>query len=219
MRKAFQEELATISDELVGIAELVATALDQAVEAFETSNTELAQEVIAADARIDFLQHELDERSIDVLALEGPVASDLRLVVGSLRMSTSLERMGDLARHIAQLVRLRFPADVIPDSIRPTFRELAELDASIARDLVDLLKTRDLAKAKNIVSANARVNELHASVFKHIAADDWTESASTSVDVALASRYFERFADHGVSVARKVTYLVSGDWEPIATGI
>lgn len=219
MRKAFQEELATINEELIKISELVASALDQSVEALKTSNTELAQEVIAADARIDFLQHELDERSIDVLALEGPVASDLRLVVGSLRMSTSLERMGDLARHIAQLVRLRFPAEVIPESIRPTFDELAELDSKIARSVTELLRTRNLELAKEIVTANQRVNELHASVFQQIADGEWASNGSTSVDVALASRYFERFADHGVSVARKVSYLVSGEWEPSATAI
>ncbi len=219
MRKAFQEELATINEELIRIAELVAAALEQAGQAFQSSDTELAQEVIAADARIDFLQHELDERSIDVLALEGPVASDLRLVVGALRMSTSLERMGDLARHVAQLVRLRFPSDVVPASIRPTFDELIEIDTRIARDLVELLSSRDLEVAKRIATANVRVNELHASVFQAIAAEGWNESASTSVDVALASRYFERFADHGVSVARKVTYLVSGDWEPQTAGL
>lgn len=219
MRKAFQEELATINEELIKIAELVANAMDESVAALQASDTEKAQEVIAADARIDFLQHELDERSIDVLALEGPVASDLRLVVGSLRMSISLERMGDLARHIAQLVRLRFPAEVIPASIRPTFEEFASVDRQIARDLVELLRSRELEVAQRIVEANTRVNELHASVFQQIAAGEWDADAATSVDVALASRYFERFADHGVSVARKVTYLVSGDWEPLRNGI
>ncbi|GAA1353357.1 phosphate signaling complex protein PhoU [Falsarthrobacter nasiphocae] len=214
MRKAFQEELATINDELIKIAELVTAALEQAVQALESSDTELAQNVIAADAKIDFVQHEVDERSIDVLALEGPVASDLRFVVGTLRMSISLERMGDLARHVAQLVRLRYPADVLPEAIRPTFRELAALDLEIAKDLVELLRSRDLTVANRILTANTRVNELHASVFQQIASEDWQGNAATSVDVALASRYFERFADHGVSVARKVSYLVSGDWEP-----
>ena len=172
--------------------------------------------MIAADARIDFLQNDLDERAIDILALQGPVASDLRMIVGALRMSASLERMGDLARHVAQLARLRYPEHVIPAAIRPTFVEMAELDKLIATKVKELLETRNLQLSNEIYAHNARINELHAGVFKSIAATDWDVSAPITVDVTLASRYFERFADHGVSVARKVTYLVTGEWQPSA---
>ncbi|NKX56305.1 phosphate signaling complex protein PhoU [Arthrobacter mobilis] len=218
MRKVFQAELHQVGEELIEIAQLVTEAMEKANEAFTTADTELAQEVIAADARIDFLQRDLDERAIDILALQGPVASDLRMIVGALRMSASLERMGDLARHVAQLARMRFPQHVIPESLKGTFAEMAELDIAIARKLTGLLDTRDLKLANEINSHNARVNELHASVFKAIASPDWNASAPTTVDVSLASRYFERFADHGVSVARKVTYLVTGEWQPTAQG-
>ncbi|TKV27461.1 phosphate signaling complex protein PhoU [Arthrobacter sp. NamB2] len=216
MRKVFQAELHQIGEELIEISQLVSEAIQKANSAFQGADTELAQEVIAADARIDFLQNSLDERAIDILALQGPVASDLRMIVGALRMSASLERMGDLARHVAQLARLRFPANVIPESIRPTFDELAELDVQIAAKVTELLETRNLELGNEISAANARVNELHAGVFKAVAAEDWNESAPTTVDVTLASRYYERFADHGVSVARKVTYLVTGEWQPSA---
>lgn len=214
MRKVFQAELTQVGEELIEIGTLVSEAMEKAVTAFESADTELAQDVIAADARIDFLQNDLDERAIDILALQGPVASDLRMIVGALRMSASLERMGDLARHVAQLARLRYPANVIPGPLAETFRELAHLDIDIAKKVTRLLETRELALATEIQSADARVDELHLSVFKAIAAPDWAESPSTTVDVALASRYFERFADHGVSVARKVTYLVTGQWQP-----
>lgn len=216
MRKVFQAELHQIGEELIGISQLVAEAMQKASSAFDAADTELAEEVIAGDARIDFLQRDLDEKAIDVLALQGPVAGDLRMIVGALRMSASLERMGDLARHIAQLTRLRFPVNVVPEVIRPDFRELAELDIKIARKVTEVLETRNLALSNEIYAHNARVNELHAGVFKAIAAPDWRESAPTSVDVTLASRYFERFADHGVSVTRKVTYLVTGEWQPAA---
>ncbi|MDP5226685.1 MULTISPECIES: phosphate signaling complex protein PhoU [Arthrobacter] len=218
MRKVFQDELAQVGEELVEISTLVATAIENATTAFFTADVDLAQDVIAADARIDFLQNALDERAIDILALQGPVATDLRMIVSSLRMSASLERMGDLARHIAQLARLRFPAQVIPESLTETFERFAELDIQIARKVAELLDTRDLNLARDIVKLNLEVDELHAGVFKAVAAADWTESAATSVDVALASRYFERFADHGVSVARKVSYLVNGEWQPEVIG-
>src|SRR4029453_11532944 len=100
VRKVFQEELTQVGDDLVEISKLVHEAITKATTAFEGADVDLAQDVIAADARIDFLQNSLDERAIDILALQGPVASDLRMIVGSLRMSASLERMGDLARTV-----------------------------------------------------------------------------------------------------------------------
>lgn len=214
VRKVFQAELQTIGEELTEMATLVADAMERAYASYAGADTELAQEVIAADARVDFMQNQLDERAIDVLALQGPVASDLRMIVGSLRMSASLERMGDLARHIAQLARLRYPANVAPDSLTPVFAEMADLDVQIARKLVTLLETRDLDIAAEIVTLNTRIDDLHASVFKLVAAPEWSESAPRTADVTLTSRYMERYGDHGVSVARKVNYLVTGEWEP-----
>jgi len=216
VRKVFQAELHQIGEELTQISQLVTEAMKKATLAFETADTELAQDVIAADARIDFLQNDLDERAIDILALQGPVASDLRMIVGSLRMSASLERMGDLARHIAQLARLRYPANVAPDSMVETFKEMARLDIAISELLTELLETRNLELSKDIYAHNTRINELHVSVFKAVASPEWNNSPVTTVDLTLASRYFERFADHGVSVTRKVNYLVTGEWQPIS---
>ena len=214
VRKVFQEELTQVGDDLVEISKLVHEAITKATTAFEGADVDLAQDVIAADARIDFLQNSLDERAIDILALQGPVASDLRMIVGSLRMSASLERMGDLARHVAQLARLRYPATVIPTSLTQTFKAMAQHDIDITAKVTELLETRNLEVARDILKINIAVDDLHLSVFKAIASPEWNETPSTTVDVALASRYFERFADHGVPVARKVTYLVTGEWQP-----
>jgi phosphate transport system protein len=212
VRKVFHTELEGIGEELVtrGVGE----AMQNAWTAFITADAESAQEVIAADARIDFMQNQLDERAIDVLALQGPVAADLRMIVGSLRMSASLERMGDLARHIAQLARLRFPQRAVPERILPTFEEMARLDIEIAADLAELLTSRDLELVRKIIGANTRIDDLHAAVFRAVAAADWDVEAPATADTVLTSRYLERFGDHGVSVARKVSYLVTGEWEP-----
>ena len=214
MRKVFQAELHQIGEGLIEISALVGEAITKATTAFAAGDLQLAQEVIAADARIDFLQNDLDERAIDVLALQGPVASDLRMIVGSLRMSASLERMGDLARHIGQLTRLRYPNQVIPASLRETFAEFARLDIVIAEKVTELLDSRDLDLVGDIVAAKTQISTLHKSVFSAMAATEWQETPATTVDVTLASRYFERFSDHGVSVARKVSYLVTGEWQP-----
>ncbi|GGD00322.1 phosphate transport system regulatory protein PhoU [Tersicoccus solisilvae] len=213
MRKVFQAELHQVGDELIQIATLVRAAVEKAATAYENADVELAEDVIAADARIDFLQTELDERAIDILARQGPVASDLRMIVGALRMSTSLERMGDLARHVAQLARMRYPHPVAPPSLVGTFEEMARLDADIAGAVVELLDTRDLSHATRIQQLKGRINELHRSVFDAVGDAAWAESPARTADVVLASRYFERFGDHGVSVSRKVTYLVTGEWD------
>ena len=213
MRKVFQAELQEVREELADIARLVAEALDRAYECFQNADIELAQEVIAADARIDYKQTSLDEKAIEILALQGPVASDLRMIVGSLRMSASLERMGDLARHLAQLARLRYPDPAAPEPLRRTFDRMAALDREIIADVAELIETRDLALVARIQGANAEVDELHASVFRAVADPSWTASPAQTVDAALVSRYLERFADHGVSVARKVSYLITGEWD------
>ena len=214
MRELFQADLKSLGDQLSEIASLVRVAMEQARTALETADVELAETVITNDARIDYLQNALDEKAIELLALQGPVATDLRTVVAALRMSTSLERMGDLARHIAQLTRMRYPEHVLPESRRESFAAMAEAAVAVASEVEQLLKTHDLDHASQVVKINSQINDIHAENFKAIAAEDWSASAATTADVTLASRYLERFADHGVSVARKVTYLVTGEWEP-----
>ncbi|GAA1180011.1 MULTISPECIES: phosphate signaling complex protein PhoU [Nesterenkonia] len=213
MRKLFQEDLQNLGEQLIDISTLVSQAMQKAYRAFEAADVQLAEEVIAADQRIDSLQNDLDERAIDLLALQGPVASDLRTIVGALRMSTSLERMGDLARHIGQLVRLRYPDHVSPDHLKPVYAKMARHAQNVGEKVVVLLQTRDLALVEEIAAENAEIDALHASVFRLIAEEDWDASAATTADCTLASRYFERFGDHGVSVAKKVAYLVTGEWD------
>lgn len=215
MRELFQADLKSLGDQLVEIAGLVRVAMDRAREAVETADVEMAEQVISEDARIDTLQNTLDEKAIELLALQAPVATDLRTVVGALRMSTSLERMGDLARHIAQLTRLRYPELVFPESRRDAFARMAENCVNVASALEKLLTEHDLAYAREIVKLNTEINELHVENFKAVAAADWNAKGPQTVDVSLASRYFERFADHAVSVSRKVTYLLTGEWEAV----
>ena len=213
MRKVFQLELQQVREDLSGMAHLVASAMERAAQAVQQVDLSLAQDVIEADALIDARQNELDEKCIDLLARQGPVAGDLRMIVGAMRMSASLERMGDLARHVAQLTRLRYPATVIPEPARPVFDHMAVLDLKVVRLLAELLETQNLEVTERMLEVNAQVNELHATVFRCIADGSWTDSPSVAVDLALASRYFERFADHALSVAGKVGYLVTGTWQ------
>ncbi|MDY6055188.1 phosphate signaling complex protein PhoU [Micrococcus sp.] len=212
MREQYRIELRRLSRDLTEIARLVHRAILDARTALESADVHLAQQVISEDARIDRLQNTLDEQAVRLLALQAPVATDLRAVVASLRMSASLERMGDLARHIAQLTRLRYPEHVLPDCVQELFARMADAAVEVAEETVMLLDSRDLVHADRVDAVNTRMNELHASVFRAIAAPSWTATPATTTDVTLASRYLERFTDHGVSVADKTRYLVTGEW-------
>ena len=214
MRQVFQQELREVQDRLVEIASLVTSSIERATEAFNDSNVTLAEAVIADDDRIDVAAVELDELAVQILARQQPVARDLRIVVSALRISASLERMGDMAEHIAQLARYRFPEKVVPKSLRTTFAEMGRLDVEIARQLTELLRTQDVRIAEHIRNEDDKVDELHVSVFDKVLGEAWRGGAEDTVDATLASRYHERFADHAVSIAKKVLYLATGDWIP-----
>ncbi|MDE0547136.1 phosphate signaling complex protein PhoU [Microbacterium sp. C7(2022)] len=212
MREVFHQSLEDVQGRLVEISELVTVAIDKATRAFGTSDVALAEEVIEADSIIDDKAIELDELAIEILARQQPVARDLRVVVSALRTSASLERMGDIAEHIAQLTRMRFPERAIPKGLKSTFRKMGELDVDVARSLTEILRTQDLSLIEQLRDADDKLDELHASVFEKVLSDSWQGEASATVDATLASRYHERFADHAVSVAKKVAYLSTGEW-------
>jgi phosphate transport system protein len=214
MREVFQQELREVQDRLVEISDLVAGSIANATQAFNASNVALAETVIADDDKIDALAAELDELAIQILARQQPVARDLRIVVSALRISASLERMGDMAEHIAQLARYRFPEKVVPKTLRPTFIEMGRLDVEISRKLTELLRTEDLDIAEHIRNEDDKIDALHLSVFDKVLGETWKGAAVDTVDATLASRYHERFADHAVSIAKKVQYLATGDWIP-----
>ena len=212
MRELFQQELHEVQDRLVEIAELVVDAITDAVEAFNKSDVTLAESVIVRDNKIDDAVVALDELAIAIMARQAPVAKDLRLVVSALRISASLERMGDMAEHLAQLARYRFPEKVVPKTIRPIFKEMGSLDIELAKMRVVLLKTEDVAVAEKIRDEDDKVDALHLSVFETVLSDSWSQGTETTVDATLASRYLERFADHAVSIAKKMLYLATGEW-------
>ncbi|GMA91347.1 phosphate signaling complex protein PhoU [Homoserinibacter gongjuensis] len=212
MREVFQQELHEVQERLVEIATLVADSIDDATRAFNESDVTLAEGVIENDRRIDVLAAELDELAITILARQQPVARDLRIVVSALRISASLERMGDMAEHIAQLARYRFPEKVVPKGLRSTFREMGALDVEIARNLTELLRTQDTDIAEHIRNEDDKVDALHLAVFDKVLGETWKGETVDTVDATLASRYHERFADHAVSIAKKVQYLATGDW-------
>jgi phosphate transport system protein len=212
MREVFQSELKEVQDRLVEIASDVTNVMKNATLAFTTSEVSVADQAIASADAISEKALSLDEMVIRILARQAPVARDLRVLVSALRMSASLERMGALASHIAQIARFRFPGSAIPDALKPLFEEMGKLDVALAKKVTKLLANPDVDVARAIQAEDERVDELHRVVFDTVLADSWKENAMFTVDVTLASRYHERFADHVVDISSKVSYLSTGDW-------
>jgi phosphate transport system protein len=212
MREMFDQELETVQERIVDIAESVFTIVTDASTAFLEADVKAADRALAIAETISEKALSLDELVIRTLALQAPVARDLRILVSTLRISASFERMAALASHIATIARFRFPGSVVPDSLSDTFDEMARLDIRLSKKLIKLLKNTSVDLARSIQSMDERVDELHREVFEVVLDKKWKESAMYTVDVTLASRYFERIADHVVDISSKVSYLSTGDW-------
>lgn len=212
MRKMFEQELQSVQDRIVEIAESVHTIVSDASVALLEADVKAADRALVGAELVSEKALSLDELVIRTLALQAPVARDLRILVSTLRISASLERMAALASHIATIARFRFPESAIPDSLADTFDEMARLDVRLTKKLVKLLKNTSVDLARSIQAADERVDELHREVFEIVLDKSWTEKAVHTVDVTLASRYFERIADHVVDISAKVSYLTTGEW-------
>jgi phosphate transport system protein len=212
MREVFQTQLHEVQLRLVEMAEDTVKIIEKATKAFTESNVAMADEAIAIADQTGNKALALDELVIRILAKQSPVARDLRILVSALRISASLERMGALSGHIAAIARYRFPGSAVPATLIDTFREMGELDVKLAKKCVQLLQNTDVDFAREIQAEDARVDELHRHIFDVVLADDWKENAMFTVDVTLASRYHERFADHVVDISAKVSYLTTGEW-------
>lgn len=212
MRDIFTAELTALGEDLAAMSRLVEAAIGSAGKALLEANLPLAESVIADDHTIDAIERSLDERCVALLAQQQPVARDLRIVVSALRMSASLERMGDLARHIATVGRLRYPATAIPEPLVPTFTAMHEAAVRVSQQVTNVLQSRDLDLAQLIEDDDDRLDQLHTDTFSATLTQDHGLTPQQIVDVTLCGRYYERFGDHGVSVARRVVYLVTGDF-------
>jgi phosphate transport system protein len=215
MRELFQKELSEVQERLVDLSSSVTEIMEKASAAFMNSDVKKADEAIALSEINEERALLIDEMAIRILSRQAPVARDLRVLVAALRISASLERMGALAGHIATIARFRYPESAVPKSLVATFTEMGKLDVALGKKLTKLLKNTDLDLARSIQAEDARVDELHRAVFETVLSPKWKENAIFTVDVTLASRYHERFADHVVDISAKVAYLTTGEWSEL----
>jgi phosphate transport system protein len=212
MRNAFHDELDGIGTTLLQMAGLVKVAMNDATSALLTVDLNNAEKVIAADDVIDEIQHELDARTINLMARQQPVASDLRTLVTSLRMSADLERMGDLAHHVAKQARMRYPNSAVPAELVPTITAMGLVADKIVDKLSSVMEHRDTVRALEIETDDDEMDKLHRELIEILLADNWPHGIETAIDMTLLGRYYERFADHAVSISRRVYFLVTGEY-------
>jgi phosphate transport system protein len=216
MRNAYFDQLDAIVDELVTMTYEVQEAVARATEALLTADAEIAEKVISDDAAIDAARERVEATSFELLALQQPVASDLRMLVAALRMVADLERMGDLSVHVAKVARLRVPLVAVPRELVPTIERMATVAEKMVGRVAGIIADRDVEGARAMEEDDEEMDQLRASSFRLMLGDSWAHGVEPAVDIALLGRYYERIADHAVSLARRVVYLVTG--ETISTG-
>lgn len=212
MRDTYHEQLDAIGAALVEMSRLSGSAVSRATTALLDADLQLAESVIAQDEAINELYRQVEGHAFDLLARQQPVAGDLRVLVTSLRMVVDLERTGDYAVHLAKIARRRHPASAVPPELRSTVLEMGQTAEAIAVKAGSVIASRDLTLAAELVRDDDRMDALQRRLFTVMLASTWKYGIEAAIDVTLAGRYYERLADHAVAVARRVSYLVTGEY-------
>jgi phosphate transport system protein len=210
MRTAYHEKLSGLNDELAQMSQLAGEAMKRATTALLEGDLDLAEEVISGDTEIDILRTSAEEQAFGLLALQAPVAGDLRSVIAAIHSAGDLERMGDLALHVAKAARRRHPDLVLPQEVAPYFAEMGRVALDLAQDARQVILKRDIELAFTMESDDDAMDDLHRHLFTVMMNHDWPHGVAPAVDVTLLGRFYERFADHAVAVARRVVFMVTG---------
>lgn len=214
MRAGFQGDLLEIGRLLVSMAEAARSAMTRATAALLDTDRELAAEVVARDADLDALYGQVEELVHAVLARQAPVAGDLRLVVSALHIAADIERMGDLAVHVARACLRRYPAPVVPPELVRVFQEMGVAADRISAEMGLVLTAPDAGRAAELEQADDAMDGLHRQLFELLLGPDWSRGIEPAVDAALLGRFYERYADHAVNAGQRIVFLITGEKRP-----
>jgi len=217
MRDTYHEQLDDILVELERMTRTVSSAVRRSTTALLTADIRQAEEVIASDIELDAAGEGVEEKVFELMARQAPVANELRMLVAALRMVADLERMGDLAAHVSKIARLRYPAPAIPTELNGVIEEMGAVAGRMVDGAGDVIKSRDVDAAARLESVDDEMDKLRSNQFRLMMDESWPHGVEVAVDIALLGRYYERIADHAVSMARRVVYLVTGEL-PVAIG-
>jgi phosphate transport system protein len=211
MREEFHADLIDVNRLLTTMAEAVRAALRKATAALLTADLAAAEAVMERDAEVDEIYCRVEAKVADTIARQAPVASDLRTLITALHVSADLERMGDLAEHVAKTARRRHPSPAVPAELRPVFQQMSEAADRMADKITIVLATPDADLAAELEKDDDDMDDLERDLFGVLLADDWPYGAETAIDGALLGRFYERYADHAVNIGEQVVYLITGE--------
>jgi phosphate transport system protein len=211
MRTAFHEQLDSLSEMLSNMCGFAGLAMDRATQALLRADLAMAEQVFTDHDQIAYMQASAEEAAFRMLALQSPVAGDLRLVVGSLRNAANAERMGGLALHVAKITRRRHPNRTLPDEVNGYFAEMGRIAVDLGNSAKDVLRSRDPEQAAEISRVDDAMNQLHQQLFSVLMDTEWKHGVTAAVDVTLLGRFYERFADHAVAIGRRVVFEATGE--------
>ncbi len=218
MRDLYHDELDGIGQSLLTMTSQITTAMDRSTNALLDGNLAMAERVIGDDAAVDAIRLDLEERTFQLMARQQPVASDLRLLITTLHVAADLERMGDLALHIAKVARMRYTEIAVPTELRDVISQMGSVALSLVEKVSQVIEGRDVALAQAIEAEDDSMDALHRKLFTLLLSDNWNHGTESAIDMTLIGRYYERYADHAVAVARRMIYIVTGVRpEPLTT--
>lgn len=208
MREVFHKDLASIESSLVDMTDLVTAAMTHATVALSGTDPTLADTVIPDGKTIDALRADIEEHAVTVIAQQQPVATDLRILIAGLRIAADLGRMGHLAVHVAEAAQ-RLAAASVPPQLRSTLQNMAKAALSMAAKARQAIVAHDTELALELDRDDDEVDALHRQLLQALVEDE-EEGAGAAVSITLCGRYYERYADHAVSIGQNVIYLVAG---------
>jgi phosphate transport system protein len=210
VRIAYHERLSALTGEIAKMCGLAGVAMEHATQALLHADLPLAEHVITDHEQITTLGQRAEEAAFVLLALQAPVAGDLRAVVTSSQNAADVARMGALALHVAKITRRRHPDRVLPDEVNGYFAEMGRIAVDLANTAQVALLSRDADMAARLQIEDDTMDDLHRHLFAVLMDREWKYGVTAAVDVTLLSRFYERFADHAVEVGRRVIFQATG---------
>jgi phosphate transport system protein len=211
MRTAFHQQLDALASDIADVCGLAGVAMERATQALLQADLVVAEGVITEHDALVLRIAKAEEAAITLLALQAPVAGDLRVVVSSLRNLADVDRMGALALHVAKLARRRHPSKALPEEVNGYFTEMGRIAVDIGNSVKDVVQSGDPDRAALLDDDDDDMDNLHRHLFSVLMDQEWKHGVAAAVDVTLLGRYYERFADHAVEIGRRVIFQATGE--------
>ena len=210
MRTAYHEQLSELDRQLGDMCGLAGVAMEHATQALLQADVAAADQVISDHEQIVAKRSQADKDAFALLALQQPVAGELRDIFSSIQIMADAERMGALAVHVAKIARMRHPHHALPEEVYGCFAEMGAVAVAMGDSAKQVLVASDPQKAARLRDEDDAMDNLHRQLLTMLLEPAWKHGVPVAVDAALLGRFYERFADHAVEVGRRVVFKVTG---------